>query len=48
VTHMGYDKKRASGVLKWITLDRAGSAVWGESVGMEAIRDMLRGLQKHG
>ena len=48
LTHMGYDKKRASGVLKWITLDRAGSAVWGESVGMEAIRDMLRGLQKRG
>jgi 3-dehydroquinate synthase len=46
--HISYDKKRRHGRNRWITLKQAGSAVWGQSIELEDIDKVLRGLQKNG
>ncbi len=46
--HISYDKKRKHGRNRWITLNQVGSAVWGQSVDLEEIDKILRGLQRNG
>jgi 3-dehydroquinate synthase len=48
MSHIAYDKKRGSGIPKWVTLNRIGFVTWGQSVELEEIREVLRGLQKNG
>lgn len=46
--HISYDKKRELGTPRWVTLKHVGSAAWGQSVDLEEIRHILRGLQRDG
>ena len=46
--HIPYDKKRRHGRTRWTTLKNMGSAAWGQSVDLEEVDKILRGLQKNG